>query len=144
MDIKPYIKNINSYLVCDGVIDFRNENITQLADTLYQKAENELDFIKTAYEFVRDHISHSADINEDELTHIASDVLKKGVNAQFSIETEHLAFPVRPEMGETENFIVYPDPDIYVLNTLRENRTRTELWNNLPTKLRYEESSDRI
>ena len=63
---------------------------------------------------------------------------KTGVNAQFSIETEQLAFPIRSEKGETDNFIVYPDPDINILEKLRKNKTRTELWNNLPTELEYD------
>lgn len=62
---------------------------------------------------------------------------KTGVNAQFSIETEQLAFPIRWEKGETDNFIVYPDPDINILEKLRKNKTRTELWNNLTTELEY-------
>lgn len=36
----------------------------------------ELEFIKAAYEFVRDNISHSADIGEDTITCAASEVLK--------------------------------------------------------------------
>ncbi len=59
------------------------------------------------------------------------------MNAQFSIETEQLAFPIRSKMGEVDNFIVYPDPDIKILEKLRKNKTRTELWNNLPTELEY-------
>ena len=62
---------------------------------------------------------------------------KTGVNAQFSIEIEQLAFSIRPEMGEADSFIVYPDPDIKILKKLRKNKTRTELWNNLPTELGY-------
>lgn len=31
------------------------------------------------------------------------------MNAQFSVETEQLSFAVRPEMGEEDDFIVYPD-----------------------------------
>ena len=62
---------------------------------------------------------------------------KTGVNAQFSVETEQLAFIVRPKMGEEDSFIVYPDPDIKVLEKLRNSKTRTELWNNLPTELEY-------
>ena len=46
------------------MIDYDKEAIAELADTLFRSAENELDFIKTAYEFVRDNISHSADIKE--------------------------------------------------------------------------------
>ena len=170
---------------------------------LFKKADNELDFIKKAYEFVRDNISHSADINEDIITCAASEVLKAGhgicfakshllaallrcksvltgfcyqklilddetapiliyhglngvylkdykkwirldargnkigINAQFSIETEQLAFPIRSEMGEVDSFVIYPNPDIAVLEKLRKSKTRTALWKNLPTELEY-------
>ena len=203
MNIVLYSNKIDEYLKHDNVIDYDNEAVTELANTLSKKANNEIDFIKTAYEFVRDHISHSADINEDVVTCAASEVLKAGhgicfakshllaallrcksvpsgfcyqklilddetatvliyhglngvyikeykkwirldargnkvgVNAQFSIETEQLAFPISPNMGEADSFIVYPDPDIKVLEKLRKNKTRTELWDDLPTELEY-------
>ena len=204
MSVIPSTDSINEYIKEDDVIDYSNEIITQLADSLFQKADNEIDYIKAAYEYVRDNISHSADINEDIVTCTASEVLKAGhgicfakshllaallrcksvptgfcyqklilddetapiliyhglngvyikdnkkwirldargnkerVNAQFSIETEQLAFPIRPERGETDSFIVYPDPDIKVLEKLRKCKTRTELWDNLPTELAYD------
>ena len=203
MDIVPYSNKIDEYLKADDVIDYRNKSIMQLADALFQKANNELEFIKLAYEFVRDNISHSADIKEDIITCAASEVLEAGhgicfakshllaallrcksiptgfcyqklilddetapiliyhglngvyikelgkwirldargnredVDAQFSIDNEQLAFPVRPEMGEIDNFIVYPEPDVKVLEKLRKNKTRTELWDNLPAELGY-------
>ena len=203
MNIVLFTNNIDEYLKHDNVVDYDSETITELADTLFKKANNELAFIKAAYEFVRDNISHSADINEDIITCTASEVLKAGhgicfakshllaallrcksvpagfcyqklilddetapnliyhglngvyikdykkwirldargnkigVNAQFSIETEQLAFPIRPKMGETDSFIVYPDPDKVVLEKLRKNKTRTELWDDLPTELEY-------
>lgn len=170
------------------------------------QAENELDFIRKSYEFVRDRIAHSADAGEDELTCTASEVLraghgicfakshllaallrckavptgfcyqklilddetapvlvyhglngvylreyqkwirldargnKAGVNAQFSVETEQLAFAVRPEMGEEDDFTVYPDPDKKVVERLKKYRTRTELWKDLPKELAYHEN----
>ena len=203
MDIVPYSNKIDEYLKADDVIDYRNKSIMQLADALFQKANNELEFIKMAYEFVRDNISHSADIKEDIITCAASEVLEAGhgicfakshllaallrcksiptgfcyqklilddetapiliyhglngvyikelgkwirldargnredVDAQFSIDNEQLAFTVRPEMGEIDNFIVYPEPDVKVLEKLRKNKTRTELWDNLPAELGY-------
>ena len=203
MNIVLYSNRMDEYLKHDDVIDYEKEAIVELADTLFQKADNELDFIKITYEFVRDHISHSADINEDIITCTASEVLKAGhgicfakshllaallrcksipagfcyqkiilddevapvliyhglngvyikeykkwirldargnktgVNAQFSIEAEQLAFPIRPKMGEADGFIVYSDPDIKVLEKLRKNKTRTELWDDLPTELEY-------
>ncbi|MGX8832595.1 transglutaminase-like domain-containing protein [Amedibacillus sp. YH-ame6] len=194
---------MDEYLKHDSIIDYDNKVIIELANSLFKKADNELDFIRKAYEFVRDNISHSADINADIITCTASEVLKAGhgicfakshlltallrcksiatgfcyqklilddeaapvliyhglngvyikdykkwirldargnkpgVNAQFSIETEQLAFPIRSEMGEVDCFVVYPNPDIEVLEKLRKSKTRAELWENLPTVLEY-------
>lgn len=205
MDITLYSDKIDDYLKCDSVIDYDNKAIMELSDTIFKKSYHKLDFIKNAYEFVRDHISHSADINEDIITCAASEVLKAGhgicfakshllaallrcksvptgfcyqklilddetapvliyhgligvyiedgkkwirldargnktgVNAQFSIETEQLAFPIRPQMGEVDSFVVYPNPDIKVLEKMRKNKTRTELWKDLPVELAYNE-----
>lgn len=203
MNITPFTDNISEYLKSDDVIDYNNEAITQIADSLYQNAESEIEYIKAAYEFVRDKISHSADINEDIITCSASEVLKaghgicfakshllaallrcksiptgfcyqklilddetapvliyhglngvyikecnkwirldargnkEGVNAQFSIDEEQLAFPVRAENGEEDGFVVYHNPDKKILEKLRNNKTRTELWDDLPTELEY-------
>ena len=63
---------------------------------------------------------------------------KNGVNAQFSVETKQLAFPIRPKMGEEDNLMVYPDPDIKIVEKLRTIKTRTELWDNLPNELEYD------
>ncbi|MBD5434529.1 MAG: transglutaminase domain-containing protein [Treponema sp.] len=62
---------------------------------------------------------------------------KAGVNAQFSLETERLAFAVRPELGEEDGFVIYPAPDVKVVEKLRNAKTRTELWANLPEELGY-------
>ena len=203
MTVLPYTDKIDEYLEFDDVIDYKNEAIREVADVLFQKANDELSFIKNAYEFVRDNISHSADINADALTGVASEVLKnghgicfakshllaallrcksiptgfcyqklvlddetapvliyhglngvyvkelskwirldargnkEGVNAQFSTETEQLAFPVRPEKGEEDCFVVYPRPDVKVLEKFRAYKTRTELWEDLPVELGY-------
>ncbi len=210
MNIVPYSDSIEEYLKCDNVIDYDNETVAELSDALFQKAEDELRFIRNVYEFVRDHISHSADIGENKITCTASEVLgaghgicfakshllaailryqtipagfcyqrlilddetapvliyhglngvysrdcqkwfrldargnKEGVNAQFSVETEQLAFAVRPEMGEEDDFIVYPDPDTLVLEKLKKYGTRTELWNDLPVELAYRRKRETI
>lgn len=205
MKAKPYVNDIESYLVCDNIIDYDNESIQQVADSIYQQSENELDFIQRAFEYVRDRISHSADINNNHITCTASEVLNAGhgicfakshllaailryksipagfcyqklaidsengtvlvyhglngvylkqyskwirldprgnkdvANAQFSVDKEQLEFPINPEIGEKDNFYVYANPDAYVLNKLKVNKTRTELWNDLPTELEYDE-----
>lgn len=84
MNIVPYLNKMDEYLKADDVIDYENEVITQLADTLCKKANNEMEYIKMAYEYVRDQISHSADINEDIITCSASEVLKAGHGICFA------------------------------------------------------------
>ena len=208
--IVPYTNDIKKYLEYSNIIDYTIKSITDLAEFLFAESNDTMDYIKNAYEYVRDRISHSADAGEDEVTCSASEVLtaghgicfakshllaallrvkgipcgfcyqklilddetapvliyhglngvyleeykrwirldargnKEGVNAQFSIETEQLAFPIRPEKGEEDSFAVYPEPDTEILRVLRENRTRTELWNDLPTKLAYKVSGELI
>ena len=84
MEIVPYNNNIEEYLKLDNVIDYDNESIQQLADSLFEKADSELEFIKHAYEFVRDNVAHSADIGEDLLTCAASEVLEAGHGICFA------------------------------------------------------------
>ncbi|MBQ8780916.1 MAG: transglutaminase domain-containing protein [Oscillospiraceae bacterium] len=199
----PSTDSIKEYTKEDTVINYSAQSVAQLSDELYQNADSELSYIKAAYEYVRDKISHSADINEDIITCTASEVLqaghgicfakshllaallrckdvptgfcyqklilddetapvliyhglngvyineckkwirldargnKEGVNALFSIDNEQLAFPVRPEKREEDGFIIYPDPDVKILEKLRNSKTRTGLWNDLPTELAY-------
>lgn len=203
MNLSVYTDNIDEYLKREDIVDYENVNIIQLADSLWSNADGNVDYIKKAYEFVRDNISHSADINKDLLTCSASEVLaaghgicfakshllaallrcksiptgfcyqklilddetapiliyhglngvyikeykmwirldargnKEGVNAQFSLEREQLAFPIRTEKGEEDGFVIYPDPDIKILEKFKNNKTRTELWDDLPTELDY-------
>ena len=203
MSLSLYTDNMDEYLKKDDVVNYENVNIIQLADSLWSNADSDVEYIKKAYEFVRDNISHSADINEDMLTCSASEVLaeghgicfakshllaallrcksiptgfcyqklilddetapiliyhglngvyikeykmwirldargnKEGVNAQFSLESEQLAFPIRAEKGEEDGFVIYPDPDIKILEKFKNNKTRTGLWDDLPTELGY-------
>lgn len=203
MKVIPYTDDLQKYLVVDDVIDYKDEEIQKVADALFEQADNELAYIKVAYEFVRDKIAHSADVGEDKITCSATEVLKEGhgicfakshllaallrcksisaglcyqkiilddetapilvyhgfngvfikeyqkwiridargnkegVNAQFSINTEQLAFPIRGELGEVDDYVVYPSPDAKVLERLQKYSTRTQLWEDLPTELAY-------
>lgn len=203
MKVIPYTDDLQKYLVWDDVIDYKDEEIQKVADALFEQADNELAYIKAAYEFVRDQIAHSADVGKDKITCSATEVLKEGhgicfakshllaallrcksipaglcyqkiilddetasilvyhgfngvfikeyqkwiridvrgnkegVNAQFSINTEQLAFPVRRELGEVDDYVVYPSPDVKVLERLQKYSTRTRLWEDLPTELAY-------
>ena len=203
MKATPYTEEINKYLTLDKVIDYDNEAIKNLSDILFSKVEDELAYIKAAYEFVRDNIVHSADAGEELITCSASEVLKaghgicfakshllaallraqeipagfcyqklilddetapvliyhgligvyikelnkwvrldargnkEGVDAQFSVDKEQLAFPIRPELGEVDDYTVYPNPDEKVLDRLQKYETRPQLWKDLPTELAY-------
>ena len=203
MKVIPYTDDLQKYLALDNVIDYKDEEIQKVADALFEQAKNELAYIKAAYEFVRDHIAHSADAGEDKITCASSEVLKaghgicfakshllaallrcksipaglcyqkiilddetdpilvyhgfngvflkeyqkwiridargnkEGVNAQFSINTEQLAFPIRGELGEVDDYVVYPSPDAKVLERLQKYSTRTQLWEDLPIELAY-------
>lgn len=60
---------------------------------------------------------------------------KPGVNAQFSPDKECLAFPIRPEYGESDEPIIYRTPNRHVVHALKTCKTTTDLYNNLPTAL---------
>ncbi|MGW6709634.1 transglutaminase-like domain-containing protein [Streptomyces sp. NPDC054956] len=60
---------------------------------------------------------------------------KPGVDAQFTLDHERLAFPVRPELGEIDYPEVYAAPHPAALKALQESADRPQLWRNLPTAL---------
>lgn len=84
MNLIQYSNDISNYLSKDDVIDFDNKLIMELSDKLFNKAYDEIDYIRLAYEYVRDNISHSADINNDIITCSASEVLKAGHGICFA------------------------------------------------------------
>lgn len=65
--------------------------------------------------------------------------LDAGADTPFSLEDEQLTVPIRPEKGEQDGFTVYPEPDKKVIEKLRNNKTRTQLWKDLPVELAYNE-----
>ncbi len=203
MMIKPYTENVELYLQSSDIIDYTDKAIVRLSERISSGSVSEIDYIKKAYEFVRDNIAHSADVGRNELTCKASEVLreghgicfakshllaallrskgiptgfcyqrlildddtapvlilhglngvylseydkwiridargnKAGVHAEFSTDEEKLAFPVRPDMGEEDIDIVFPKPDENVLEKFRAYKTRTKMWNDLPTELAF-------
>ncbi|MCY0936384.1 transglutaminase-like domain-containing protein [Streptomyces sp. H34-S4] len=60
---------------------------------------------------------------------------KPGVDAQFTLDREQLAFPVRPELGEIDYPELYAAPHPATLKALQESADRPQLWRNLPTAL---------
>jgi transglutaminase-like putative cysteine protease len=179
------LKPLEAYLQASEYIDYFDDQIQELI--LSFKQVDEIDRIKAVYEYVRDDIKHSFDIESHEITRRASEVLEKkhgicyakshllaavlrgmgvpagicyqrltlydkpedgfcihalntvylkdkgkwirvdargnkhGINAQFSIDSEKLAFPIRTEYGEKDFQINYSDPHLEVIKTLEEN-----------------------
>ena len=60
---------------------------------------------------------------------------KDGVNAQFSVDREQLAFPVDPGLGEFTCETVFTRPLPSVVDCLTSNATVTELMANLPQSI---------
>ena len=84
MKIIPESDNLNDYLRSSDVIDFENESIAALADALMRDSSDEIDYIRRAYECVRDRFGHSADIGHDQITCRASEVLAAGHGICFA------------------------------------------------------------
>jgi len=83
MFFKPQSDNLKDYLRCTEVIDFEHPEIMALSNELYRH-DSEQDFICSAYEYVRDRVHHSADIDGKVVTWKASDVLKNGEGICFA------------------------------------------------------------
>lgn len=53
---------------------------------------------------------------------------KEGVDAQFCLETEKIAWPVNKAMGEEDHPTIFVDPNKQVVKVLQMSKDRKELW----------------
>ncbi|MFJ9243747.1 transglutaminase domain-containing protein [Streptomyces sp. NPDC101776] len=60
---------------------------------------------------------------------------KPGVDAQFSLDGERLAFVPDPEFNELDYPVLYAEPHSVVLGALKAAPDRPHLWKTLPTAL---------
>jgi transglutaminase-like putative cysteine protease len=65
------------YILYSPIIDHNNKLIQKKARNLTKYSSDEVEKAKIIYEFVRDEISHSSDINSNDVVYKASDVLKE-------------------------------------------------------------------
>ncbi|MDR0334491.1 MAG: transglutaminase family protein [Methanomassiliicoccaceae archaeon] len=182
---------MNDYLSSNRYIDLSDPSIQRKAKELFVSPSSENEKIKTAFEFVRDGIKHSRDIDSEIVTVSASDALrhgegiclskslllaallryegipaglcyqrlasndtptgyiihglnavflssenkwirldargnKPGVDAQFSVAEERIAFPVKAERGETDLPAIYADPPSSVMEAWAKCRSHRE------------------
>ncbi len=194
--------SIEEYLKSSKYIDWKNSDVSKLADSVFEKSQTEIEFVKSIYCYVRDEIKHSWDVQDKRVTATASQVLhekvgicwaksnllaalmrakgipagicyqrltlgetpdtgycihalnavylravnrwiridargnKEGVDAEFSITKERLAFTVRPEYGEFEYNEVYADPAPITMKVLEESTDALYMYSHaLPKRL---------
>ena len=179
--------SLEEYLSESKYINWNNECIRKKAYNLRTNYTNEISIIKASYEFVRDEIKHSWDVQDKRVTKTAAEVLEQGVgicwaksnllaallransistgicyqrltlgdtpesgycihalnavyiksldrwvrldargnktgaDAQFDLEHERLAFPVRKNFGEADYDEVYANPSGKLMKVLEEN-----------------------
>lgn len=72
---------LNDYLIETTEIDYNHRQIVYLTSRLGESSVDQLDFIKKSYEYVRDEINHSWDIQSSRITCAASETLlfKEGI-----------------------------------------------------------------
>lgn len=69
---------LDEYLKSTGVIDWQDHRVRSRASELAQSVSRELQIARRCFEWVRDHIQHSADYQRNPVTCAASEVLKHG------------------------------------------------------------------
>ncbi|CAM4415355.1 transglutaminase-like putative cysteine protease [Paenibacillus endophyticus] len=194
--------NLDDYLTETAEVNYNHPLIVALFSSLVRSSNDPIGFVKNSYEYVRDEINHSWDIQSSRVTCTASETLlyqegicyakanllsallrkagipagfcyqrltlgdtpesgycihalngvyiakydqwirldargnKKGVHAEFSIDTEKLAFPIRPEYGEVDYPYIFRRPNHKTIEALRQNTDcKTMYLHSLPSQL---------
>ncbi|MFD6803083.1 transglutaminase family protein [Streptomyces cyaneofuscatus] len=199
MELIQQHPEISAYLAADEAIDHEHPVVREAVAALTREGDDAYTYARTAFDYVRDTIPHSADSGDPHVTWRASDVLatrngicyaksialtallraraipaglcyqrltdddgtnpvvhglvalrlpghdrwarvdprgnRPGVDAQFSLGAEQLAWAVREEVGEVDYPALHATPPTKVLHALRNARDRADLWRNLPTHL---------
>ncbi|WP_375090384.1 transglutaminase family protein [Peribacillus sp. RS7] len=195
-------EKLDDYLLELSEVNYSNPIIRAKVDDLFDPSQTEIEKAKVAFEFVRDEISHSWDIQGNRVTCNASDVLaykegicyaksnlfasllrlqgiptgfcyqrlmlfdtpekgycihalnavflksinkwvrldargnKKGIDAQFSIDEEKLAFPTHEELDEKDYPVIYTKPHPKTIAVLEEHNDAIEMYkHHLPESL---------
>ncbi|MBB3870268.1 transglutaminase family protein [Parageobacillus toebii NBRC 107807] len=202
MELIPESTDLMDYLKELDVVNFSHPLIQKKINELFHEGQSEMEKAKIAFEFVRDEISHSWDIQSTRVTCKASEVLyykegicyakanllaallrsqgiptgfcyqrlmlfdtpdqgyslhalngvflkslnrwirldargnKKGIDSQFSIDEEKLAFTPQEEFDERDYPIIYAKPHPKTIAVLEEHTDALEMYkNHLPEYL---------
>lgn len=202
MDFVLEFDDLSTYLLADNYVDFNEKIIQDKVKELFSGNLDEIQKVKIAFEYVRDEISHSWDIQSDRITRKASEVLKykegicyaksmllaallrsqgiptgfcyqrltlgdtpetgycihalnavflssikkwiridargntSGINAQFLIDREQLAFQIHTEYDEVDYPTIFTKPVKITIDVLENNSSCIEMIKfKLPTFL---------
>ncbi|MCM3786254.1 transglutaminase family protein [Neobacillus mesonae] len=202
MELIVESNKLDDYLSVTQEVDYTHPSIQELAEQLYKSSPSEIEFVKSAFEYVRDQINHSWDIQSSRVTCKASDVLfyqegicyaksnllsavlrskgipagfcyqrltlgdtpetgycihalnavylpsigkwirldargnKPGVEARFSLDEEHLAFPVRDFYEEIDYPVIYTAPHPKTTDVLLRHSDCIQMYlHGLPTEI---------
>ena len=185
---------LEEYLLELDVVDYSNALIQEKSQELFHHEQSEIEKVKIAFEYVRDEIPHSWDIQGKIVTCVASEVLKhkegicyaksnllaallrsqgiptgfcyqrlmlfdtpekgfclhamnavyltalnkwirvdargnkSGVDAQFSVDKEKLAFSVNEKFGEQDYPVIYTKPNSKTIEVLQKNTDALEMY----------------
>lgn len=195
---------IQDYLIELDEVNYSHPKIQETAKTIFTKTQTDIEKAKSTFEFVRDEVFHSWDIQDEAVTCKASDVLmlkkgicyakshllaallrsqgiptgfcyqrlmlfdtpekgfcihalnavylqsvgkwvrvdargnKEGVNAQFSINEEKLAFTVHEAFGEIDYPIIFSHPHPKIVAVLNEHSNVLDMYKyHLPDEIGY-------
>jgi transglutaminase-like putative cysteine protease len=193
---------LDAFLAPSPLIDFDHPIVQDYLLSSPPAGRGEEGIVRGTFEFVRDQVAHSYDIQSDRVTAKASDVLryregicyakshllaallrgvgipagfcyqklvlfdtpsegyavhglntvylsgqrkwirldsrgnKPGVDAQFAVDEEKLAFPVRQELGEVDYLINHDDPHPKIVECLTKHENAAEMYRcGLPAEL---------
>ncbi|GAE37689.1 transglutaminase-like domain-containing protein [Halalkalibacter akibai] len=187
-------EKLDDYLIELDEVNYSHPKIKAKAEELFNSSQTEIEKANIAFEFVRDKISHSWDIQGKQVTWKATEVLqykegicyaksnllasllrsqgiptgfcyqrlmlfdtpekryclhalnavylkslnkwirldargnKTGVDAQFSIDEEKLAFSVNEKFGEKDYSIIFVKPNLKTIAVLKENTDAIEMY----------------
>lgn len=194
LDLRLQKKDLTAFLASSSIVDLEAPNIQEKIEEIRFMSKSAEHQAKIAFEFVRDEIGHSFDLDSDVITIAASKVLelkegicfakahllaallrglgipvgfcyqrvtrkgtvesgfalhglnavylpsrerwfrldprgnREGINSQFSIDHEQLAYKIRPDIGEIDYPYVFADPLSEVMASMKNSVNCHELF----------------
>ncbi|QSO49202.1 transglutaminase family protein [Alicyclobacillus mengziensis] len=198
LDVRLQTRDLTAFLAASSIVDLEAPHIQKKLEEIRSVSKSDEQQAKIAFEFVRDEIGHSFDLDSDVITIAASEVLevkegicfakahllaallrglgipagfcyqrvtrkgtvesgfalhglnavylpsreawfrldprgnREGVNSQFSLDHEQLAYKIQPDIGEIDYPYVFTDPLSEVMASMKNSVDCHELFTKRP------------